>query len=114
MRRRANDRERWVGQLAVEDMEIGAAHAARFDANQRLGAPRRGLGAFREDQRRADCAQRHRALLPGARLVRHQDGRRRLPHQIEADAAKQPLEQARMAEGAGDDEVGVLRLQVGE
>jgi hypothetical protein len=24
-------------------MEIGATHAARFDANQRLGAPRSGL-----------------------------------------------------------------------
>lgn len=41
-------------------------HAARFDATQHLGAPRLGLGAFLEDQRRPDCAQRHRAHHSGA------------------------------------------------
>ena len=39
-----NDRQPLVRQLAVDDVQIGAADAAGLDADQQLRRPRRGLG----------------------------------------------------------------------
>ena len=46
--------------------------------------------------------------------MRHEDRRGRLTQQVVADAAEQGLEQPRMTEGAGDDQVGVLSVEAGE
>jgi len=35
-------------------------------------------------------------------------------HEIERHSAKQPLVDPRMSKGAGDDEIGVLRVKTGE
>jgi len=39
-----HDRLRGAGQLAVEQMQIGAAHPARGDAHAQLARPRSGSG----------------------------------------------------------------------
>ena len=108
-----NDRQPRIGQLAVDDVQIGAADAAGFDANQQL-APARAPASPSLRRRAARRSHATSSRASPRRLVGHQDGHGRLAHQIDADAAEQALEQAGVAEGAGDDEVGVLRVEAGE
>ncbi len=61
-----NDRQPRIGQLAVDDVQIGAADAAGFDANQQPPRPGRRRRPLFEDERRADRMQRHRAHRQGA------------------------------------------------
>ncbi len=55
-----HDRRPHVGQFAVDEMQVGAADAARLDADQEFRRARLGIGALLHDQRRADPPENHR------------------------------------------------------
>src|SRR6185312_1227556 len=54
------------------------------------------------------------AEMPCVQLVRHQHRQGLLMHEVYGHPAEQALVDPRMSEGAGDDEVGVLRVEAGE
>ena len=62
-----HDRPAEVGQLAVDDVQVGAAHAARADAQPHLAGPGLGPRPFDETQRLARSVEderSHRAAPP--------------------------------------------------
>ena len=54
-----NDRQLWIGQLAVDHMQVGAADAASRHAQSDLTGPGLGVGHLRVDQRLARLPQLH-------------------------------------------------------
>ena len=48
------------------------------------------------------------------RSMRHQHRQRLLAHEVHADPPEQALVEPRMAESAGDDQIGVLGVEAGE
>ena len=55
-----DERQLGIGKLAVDDMQIGAAHRAGAHRNQHLLRPRTRRGQFRRDQRPSRCRQQLR------------------------------------------------------
>ena len=55
-----NDRIGDVGQFAVDDMQIGAAHAAGAHLDADFARPGDGIGPFLRPQRRAARGKHHR------------------------------------------------------
>ncbi len=56
-----NDRELGLCQVAVDDVQVGAAHAAGGDPDQDLPGPRHGHLALDERERRMGRGEHHRA-----------------------------------------------------
>ena len=56
-----HDRRPHVGQLAVDDVQVGAADAAGFDPDQQLRRPWFRVGALLHNQRLADPSEHHRS-----------------------------------------------------
>jgi hypothetical protein len=56
-----NERELRMLQLAVEDVEVGAADTARRDAQEHLTRLRLGLGHLLQPERLASRMEHHRA-----------------------------------------------------
>ena len=56
-----DERELGIGQLAVGDVQVGAAYAARGDPEQHLVRPGSGLGQARFAQRTPCGVEEHRA-----------------------------------------------------
>jgi hypothetical protein len=54
-----NDRDFWVGQFAIDEMEIRAADAAGLDADPNFSRPRERDWQLLEDERLAYAAQNH-------------------------------------------------------
>ena len=76
-----------VLQLRVDDVEVGAAHAASADAEQELTGPRARVGKLGQAQRRARSVEHHR---PHGQPLSHEQGavRRRI---VPRDGALPPL-----------------------
>ena len=64
-----HQRQLRLGQLAVDDVEIGAAHRARAHLDRHLPGARLGHGKVEEPQRLAGTLEHHRAH--GLTLARH-------------------------------------------
>ena len=83
-----HERKLRLGQLAVDDVKIGAAHAARLDVDPDLAGPGDGNRKITGDQRRSRPFEDHRAH---ARSLSH-----RAPASVAVDAAEAaPVDVAR-------------------
>ena len=56
-----DQRQLWIGQLSVDNVEVGAADRADFDSNPLLSFPRPRRGDVRELERLAWVAEEHGA-----------------------------------------------------
>jgi hypothetical protein len=54
-----NDGQLWVGQFAVDNVEIGPADAAGFNPDAHLAGPGDRIGQFLEDQRGTGLVEHH-------------------------------------------------------
>ena len=56
-----HERQLGLGQLAIDDVEVGAAHAAGRDCDEDLARARLGIGQLGLAERRARRVEDHRA-----------------------------------------------------
>lgn len=105
-----HDGQLQMRQFAVDQMQVGAAHAAGLHPQPHLTGLRFGIGTLPEYQRVAYRFERHGAH--GWASMTEQHGQPGIPEHVPGGAAQRPFAETTAAVGTHDEQVGVEAVGV--